>query len=758
MKILKIFLAILSMSIINNWDIYSQKKMTIDQAFKNLKEIQARAIERKGEFETTKDFESRSEKHEAKKISEIYSLLRQTYDGNPRVWINDYNADRETLSITIFINKDENAFGGLVQIFKSYISIKMPMTEAKNIKENFITKDFKAHLVTGDKASVSGKFVLEENGSIYQDGRIIIKIGSKTYQSEIGEKKISIIKKRVIQNSNVLGADGNLLAYYSKIDKKIRIIDITSGDIIYVLTGEYNNITLSSFCWDTKKLAIYSSTTKEILLLDVTTGKILNKIIQDVAYGLNFSSDAERFVFVDKAPKSNETKMIKIIETNSGKELYSNTYYFGNIKLNSDGSKLALWGFPTNKSESGVWVWEFSKGVNWTELPRPKASSTYLSPDLNKIVSFNNKVSGGQLFLISDASSGKILKEIKELTTSNFNYYDYYTFLFNPTGNILVSGNEYQASSISKFWHNYLKFWSINNAMLLTDKEYGINKLDLIGFSQDGKTFINCVLTPTKYVFGNPTEYSQNIIELFELKFMNGFYENNNLEKVNLEQKTNNENVQAQVDNQKTKIINKEVIKETVIDIDGNVYNTVTIGTQTWMVENLKVTKFRNGEAIPNVTEAIDWKNLTNSAWCNYNNNPDSAKIFGRLYNWFAVNDSRNIAPTGWHVPSDDEWTTLTNYLGGAGVAGGKLKEAGTSHWQSPNTGATNESGFTSFPGSYRDLIGTFGLIGEFGYYWTLTEYNKIAAFSRSQNYNYSGVARLEYGKNWGFSVRCVKD
>jgi uncharacterized protein (TIGR02145 family) len=196
----------------------------------------------------------------------------------------------------------------------------------------------------------------------------------------------------------------------------------------------------------------------------------------------------------------------------------------------------------------------------------------------------------------------------------------------------------------------------------------------------------------------------------------------------------------------------------TVTDIDGNVYYTVTIGTQVWMVENLKTTKYRNGEAIPNVTDATSWNNLTTGAYCNYDNNSGNSTTFGRLYNWYAVNDSRNIAPYGWHVPTDAECTTLTTYLGGESVAGGKLKEAGTSHWISPNTGATNETGFTALPGGYRYNYGAFYGIGYNGYWWSSTEDDTLNAWYRYMYYADGHVIRSNISKISGFSVRCVRD
>jgi uncharacterized protein (TIGR02145 family) len=196
----------------------------------------------------------------------------------------------------------------------------------------------------------------------------------------------------------------------------------------------------------------------------------------------------------------------------------------------------------------------------------------------------------------------------------------------------------------------------------------------------------------------------------------------------------------------------------TVTDIDGNVYNTVTIGTQVWMVENLKTTKYRDGTSIPNVTDNISWSNLTTGAYCDYSNTPSNSATYGKLYNWYAATNAHNIAPTGWHVPTDADWTTLTTYLGGEGVAGGKLKETGTTHWQSPNIGATNETGFTALPGGIRNYNGSFDYIGSHGYWWSATESGAASAWLRFMGFSYSYVFSYGANKELGFSVRCVRD
>ena len=141
--------------------------------------------------------------------------------------------------------------------------------------------------------------------------------------------------------------------------------------------------------------------------------------------------------------------------------------------------------------------------------------------------------------------------------------------------------------------------------------------------------------------------------------------------------------------------------KNFVTDVDGNRYTTVKIGTQVWMVENLKVTRYRNGDPIPNVTDNNSWNVLTTDAYCNYNNDTANVSAYGRLYNWYAVNDNRKIAPTGWHVPSDEEWATLGDFLGGNNIAGGKMKEPGTTHWISPNPVVNQSCGFKWSAGRY---------------------------------------------------------
>ncbi|HRZ42859.1 MAG TPA: FISUMP domain-containing protein [Bacteroidales bacterium] len=197
----------------------------------------------------------------------------------------------------------------------------------------------------------------------------------------------------------------------------------------------------------------------------------------------------------------------------------------------------------------------------------------------------------------------------------------------------------------------------------------------------------------------------------------------------------------------------------TMTDYNGNVYNTVQIGTQCWMKENLKTTKYNNGSAIPLVPDNNVWSTLSTPAYCWYNNDYSTyGSVHGALYNWFAV-ETGNLCPTGWHVPTDAEWTVLTDFLGGSNVAGGPLKETGTTHWNTPNTGATNSSGFTALPGGLRsDYDGLFKNIGIYGYWWSSSAYSPTLFWGRVLCYNNSGVTSGYDDNNYGLSVRCVKD
>jgi len=192
-------------------------------------------------------------------------------------------------------------------------------------------------------------------------------------------------------------------------------------------------------------------------------------------------------------------------------------------------------------------------------------------------------------------------------------------------------------------------------------------------------------------------------------------------------------------------------------EIDGNIYHTVTIGTQVWMVENLMTTRFNDGTDINLVTGNESWENNSSSGYSWYDNDITNKTPYGALYNWFTAQRS-NLCPTGWHVPTDTEWSTLEDYLGGTAVAGGKLKEAGITHWIDPNADGTNECGFTALPGGSRHIDGTFDGMGETAFWWTSTVYNTYYAWYRYVYYSNSYVSRYNWDARNGFSVRCVKN
>lgn len=216
----------------------------------------------------------------------------------------------------------------------------------------------------------------------------------------------------------------------------------------------------------------------------------------------------------------------------------------------------------------------------------------------------------------------------------------------------------------------------------------------------------------------------------------------------------------------------------TVADIDGNVYSTVKIGEQVWMGQNLAVTRYNDGTAIPLVSAAKEWAGLDTPAFCWYNNDPDTyGKAYGALYNWYTL-QSDKLCPAGWHLPADDEWQILLNQAGGSLMAGTMLKEKGLKHWISPNSGAEtasqhwdhtnpvvgdmrgarNETGFTALPGGYRLGNGFFLGLGAYGIWWSTTEGTPNSALRRTMYYNFSDVRRYASKKQYGASVRCLKD
>jgi uncharacterized protein (TIGR02145 family) len=209
-------------------------------------------------------------------------------------------------------------------------------------------------------------------------------------------------------------------------------------------------------------------------------------------------------------------------------------------------------------------------------------------------------------------------------------------------------------------------------------------------------------------------------------------------------------------------IISLKSNSQTVADNDGNIYQTVLIGKQRWMKENLKTKHYNNGDLITLVSDSFSWSYDTIEHYCNYNNDSQLVSIYGRLYNWFAASDKRGICPLGWHLPSKDEWTSLINFCGGSSVAGGRLKDTGTIYWKSPNTGASNESGFKALPAGYRYwMTSEFDEISLGTYFWTssfeLPDW-KWGVYYLHIGHSTSSIYFDIWAANNGHSIRCLKD
>jgi uncharacterized protein (TIGR02145 family) len=210
-------------------------------------------------------------------------------------------------------------------------------------------------------------------------------------------------------------------------------------------------------------------------------------------------------------------------------------------------------------------------------------------------------------------------------------------------------------------------------------------------------------------------------------------------------------------------IFNPDLTYGTVTDIECNTYKTIQIGTQNWMANNLKTTKYNDGTSIPIETSDSKWEDLSTPAYCWYDNNISNKATYGALYNWYTVNTTsnggKNVCPSGWHVPTIEEWLTLREYLGGFDIGGRKLKETDTTHWISPNSGATNESGFTALPGGLRSFSsGKFIHIGDQGRWWSSSDYIKSNASHLFLSHSNAIFNLPPADWNNGLSIRCVKD
>lgn len=216
---------------------------------------------------------------------------------------------------------------------------------------------------------------------------------------------------------------------------------------------------------------------------------------------------------------------------------------------------------------------------------------------------------------------------------------------------------------------------------------------------------------------------------------------------------------------------NESFYERPIVPIMPIIESEVQIGTQIWKTKNLSVSRYRDGTIIPQITDSNQWANMTTGAWCYYDNSTANGSTYGKLYNWYAVAGiydaasaanpalRKKIAPSGWHVPTNDEWSVLTEFLHGEFQgAGGRMKATGTTLWRIPNVGATNESGFTGLPGGFRNLEGTFDYIHERGTFWSSSETESIYAFNRNLFWDDVTALSYYYEKTYGFSVRCLRD
>ena len=205
------------------------------------------------------------------------------------------------------------------------------------------------------------------------------------------------------------------------------------------------------------------------------------------------------------------------------------------------------------------------------------------------------------------------------------------------------------------------------------------------------------------------------------------------------------------------KLLNPNLNYGSISDQEGNQYATINIGNIEIMAENLHTTKYSNGDPIPNVQDKDQWINLNSGAWVHYNNDSQYENPYGKLYNWYAVTDSRNVCPSGWHVPTQTEWNELIGYLGGENIAGGKMKSVGTQFWQNQNVDATNESGFTGVPGGIRRYDGYFSKLGEDGEWWSITTDTTYGLIELNSYSGSVGIVTMT-GPMKGLSVRCIKN
>lgn len=318
----------------------------------------------------------------------------------------------------------------------------------------------------------------------------------------------------------------------------------------------------------------------------------------------------------------------------------------------------------------------------------------------------------------------------------------------------------YATNSVGTSYGQVISFTTLGNIPL-------INNLSVINLKDKSAT-INCSINPgdlntiVTFEWGTTTSYGNTVTVNQNIE--NGISEtSSSSDLINLQpQTTYNFRVKVTNDLGSTYSDNYQFTTYAVTDADGNGYYSVTIGTQVWLTQDLKTTKYNDGTSIPNVTDATAWGSLVTGAYCNYNNSNDENLIrtYGRLYNWYAVNTGK-LAPEGWHVPTNNDFYALINYLGGDLVAGGKLKESGTSHWLAPNTGASNETSYSALPSGYRGSVDfPFQGMGSGVFYWSsydpgiYIKYVNVIVL----RHNDATAQMFVTSKPFGLAVRLIKD
>jgi uncharacterized protein (TIGR02145 family) len=396
----------------------------------------------------------------------------------------------------------------------------------------------------------------------------------------------------------------------------------------------------------------------------------------------------------------------------------------GNVSAPSNQTVSAPSSASFNVTASGsnnLYKWEMSEGFTWHEIPNSSPYSNINTATLN-ISSTTISMNGYQYRCVVSSSCSQVSVTSSPATlTVNSGCTAPYNGIISPSSPVVTAPNSITFSVMSEgstpFIYQWY-WWDGTNWIALT------NTSPYSG-------------TTTKTLNINPTSTSMDGY-FYTCLVSNSCGDQYNIKHVQLKVNDNN----------------------SIVDIDGNIYTTVSIGKQVWLGQNLKTTKYNDGTSIPLVTGNSAWSTLTTPAYCWYNNDISYKNPYGALYNWYAVNTGK-LCPEGWHVPTEVECTILTNYLGGDFIAGGKLKETGTTHWQSPNTGATDSTGFSGLPGGLRQgSDGTFLSLKSWGIWWgsTLNFYDNNSALGYSIYDDNAFVSFGGWWKDYGFSVRCICD